>query len=399
MPRNTHQSAREIVDQARDATLVPVDLMLDDDGLPTGPVSEIQDSLWPGLLVAAQASAGQRRTTFRRELNASDDKDCWTRDREPPDSPGPVLAMLGPFDAFSYSPMAWLLPEAESRPELTRTPWGRWRVAIRDRANQKDERICIAAIIPPSAATCHYLNVCSEPTEDVRAVIVVAAIANSLLLDYIARPFVGTHMSSGILKKLPWALSDEALADSDLRDDVLRLTCIRPEYDGLPEAAGFSNVAPALTLPDRAACRARLDARVARLYRLSSKDFAHVLGWFRLLDQDQPPLPGEPKSFITRDLALLEYLRLLGEAPPDDVVAFFGEAGVDLAPLTGEVRGLVERVRLATEQGAVAYVPSSRGGAGQDDGEGGEEGAEADPGVPEPPPPPRGRAKRGKKGP
>ena len=51
--------------------------------------------------------------------------------------------------------------------------------------------------------------------------------------------------------------------------------------------------------------------------------------------------------------------------PPTDIVAFFAEAGVDIAGATdravaetGPIRDLRERVALARELGAVAYVPT-----------------------------------------
>ena len=51
--------------------------------------------------------------------------------------------------------------------------------------------------------------------------------------------------------------------------------------------------------------------------------------------------------------------------PPTDIVAFFAEAGVDISGVTdravaetGPIRDLRERVRLARELGAIAYVPT-----------------------------------------
>lgn len=108
--------------------------------------------------------------------------------------------------------------------------------------------------------------------------------------------------------------------------------------------------------------RASLDARIARLYGLTAHEFTRVLAWFRLLDQDQPALEGEPKSTITRDLALLEFFRQTAERLPNDIVAFFGEAGVDLAPVTGPLRDLDQRIKAWGTSDAIAYLPSGRGG-------------------------------------
>ena len=131
------------------------------------------------------------------------------------------------------------------------------------------------------------------------------------------------------------------------------------------------------------------------LFELTPSEYAYILTTFPLLDRDEPPLPHDYRlratnkgldrrmqSFITRDLALLTYFDYLAgrlevkpdpervsriclggvPEPPTDIVAFFAEAGVDIAGAsdravaeTGPIR---ERVALARELGAVAYVPT-----------------------------------------
>jgi hypothetical protein len=119
---------------------------------------------------------------------------------------------------------------------------------------------------------------------------------------------------------------------------------------------------------ERAQLRAEIDALVADLYNMSEEDFAYILSTFPLLDRDQPALDGDsdekgrPRSYITRDMALLELFKLRGKQPPADIVAFFAASGADIARLTGPQRGLRERVEAALALGAVAYLPSGRGG-------------------------------------
>jgi uncharacterized protein (DUF433 family) len=123
---------------------------------------------------------------------------------------------------------------------------------------------------------------------------------------------------------------------------------------------------------NRAILRAEIDARITQLYGLTALEYARVLSTFPLLDQDQPPLPGdafirktnkgekiEPRGFITRDLALLAFFELVGQEPPRDIVVFFREAGIDIDRQTGSIRDLRERVGEATRRGAVAYLPST----------------------------------------
>jgi hypothetical protein len=59
-----------------------------------------------------------------------------------------------------------------------------------------------------------------------------------------------------------------------------------------------------------------------------------------------------------RDSALLELFKLRGKTLQDGIVALHREAGVMIESITGKVRSLAERVRLALEAGAIAYVPS-----------------------------------------
>lgn len=141
---------------------------------------------------------------------------------------------------------------------------------------------------------------------------------------------------------------------------------------------------------------------VAEAYGLSAFDFARVLTAFPLLDREQPPLAGDcfvtdasaddagtlekpwgwvqekPRSFITRDLCLLTWLRHKGEAVPPDLEAWYRDkAGLDPAGQEsrfriGKYKDLVTRIEMARSLGAVAYVPT---GSAEEE-EGTEEGTE-----------------------
>ena len=49
-----------------------------------------------------------------------------------------------------------------------------------------------------------------------------------------------------------------------------------------------------------------------------------------------------------------------GITPTQDIVTFFAETGVDIRQRTGSIVDLPERVRVAQDLGAVAYLPSRR---------------------------------------
>lgn len=58
--------------------------------------------------------------------------------------------------------------------------------------------------------------------------------------------------------------------------------------------------------------------------------------------------------------------------------ATFFDTGADIAGITGPIRNPAERVKEATRLGAVAYVPSGRGGGSEEEEEG--QGTEAEQG-------------------
>ena len=88
--------------------------------------------------------------------------------------------------------------------------------------------------------------------------------------------------------------------------------------------------------------------------------FAALLSTFPNIDRSQPMLAGEPKCFVTRDLALLAYARLTG-ADSADIHELLSAAGVDLPPPRPEHRDLATRVELYRVLGALPYRPSPRG--------------------------------------
>lgn len=195
------------------------------------------------------------------------------------------------------------------------------------------------------------------------------AVMGSFVIDFILRPQVTTSVAifNSQVLPVPRAVSTNTHFDS-LVPCTLRLTCTTPEFADLWKSVTGKKWRAkdgAMDPRERAQLRAEIDALVADLYGLSEADFAYILSTFPLLDRDQPPLPDEAKSYITRDMALLELFKLRGKTPPKDIVAFHREAGVDISAITGPVRQLEKRVQQAQALGAVAYIPSGRGGGNE----------------------------------
>jgi hypothetical protein len=281
---------------------------------------------------------------------------------------------------------------------------GTSRIAVRDIARATDERALITTLLPSDALCGNVLPVLDfRESEQANA---MGVYLGSFVCDYLIRYRINTHVNWTYLKQLPVPAPIGTLPPNALKM-CWQLCAATPEWDAMQ--ADSTRIA--LSDRERARWRAQLDARVALAYELSVSEYAWVLSTFPLLDRSMPSLPDDlhltqtegavrnllvttpwgqfdatPRSFITRDLALLTYIELRRELGypdgriPNDLHAFYrDEVGLDPeGPLSrfriGTIRDLKDRVLTAEELGAVAYVPSGRGGDAE--GETGEEGEE-----------------------
>lgn len=257
-----------------------------------------------------------------------------------------------------------------------RTPACDLKIMCRDVSSATNERTMIATRVrsqlPCSdAAPTLYSSECDSDT-----LLRLVAWFDSFAYDYVFR-MAGGRVKLFTLRARPTPC--EELIESKQLGDLI------------------SQFGDTMRSPDEAA-RACLDSVFAEMLELTPSEFAFVLSTFPHLDRDQPPLPHDYQlratnkgierrkiSFITRDLALLTYFDYLAgrldvkpdpervkricpdvvPEPPEDIVEFFRAAGVDIGDATehavaatGPYRNLRERVELAYELGAVAYVPS-----------------------------------------
>lgn len=257
----------------------------------------------------------------------------------------------------------------------------RYRFGYGRITGQANERTLLAAALCNESAVGEAIPCFT--TDDPRAGLFWLACANSFFLDYLIRLQVANNISFFIMLGLPVPRLNPAADElQQIAFGAARLSLIDASFRELhselsnywPGQIGnnWERAGACLDTRERGFIRAELDARIAKLYGLSATEYARVLSSFPLLDQDQPPLPGdvfirqtnkgekiEPRGFITRDLALLKFFELLGQEPPTDIVAFFADAGVDIERQTGRVRDLRKRVEEAQRRGAVAYIPST----------------------------------------
>lgn len=265
----------------------------------------------------------------------------------------------------------------------TRTPPATAKIGCRDVSGTANERTMIAAAIPGDLPCNDATPTFSSNIASDSELTAVVAWLSSLVNDYIFR------MTGGRAKL--YNLKGRPAPCERLIDSVSAMRLVG-QFVGFPSQDTDESVE---CTDDN---RALLDAVMAEVTELPPHEYCRVVSTFPLLDRDQPPLPHDYRirvtskgiewrkiSFITRDLALLTYFDYLAGRldvkpdpervqricpdgvpdPPNDIVEFFTEAGVDIdgrtdyaVAATGPHRSLRERVAKARELGAVAYVPT-----------------------------------------
>ena len=233
--------------------------------------------------------------------------------------------MIHQFDHQFGQPKYWL-EEAEARQALLgRAPdegqtlaYQRYRLAFRDVARDSDERTMIATGLPPRVFCPHTMSLEEISTNGTglggRPRLVILALFNSFVLDYLLRQRITTHASFFLVYSLrvPRAKSESPEGDL-LATRAARLICTTSEFSDLwDEVMGtrWSPEVAATALTDRARLRAELDGLVAHLYGLTEEEFAHVLSTFPVVPQD------------TKDAALAAFRELAPKTADAELAAF-----------------------------------------------------------------------------
>lgn len=302
-----------------------------------------------------------------REINVSDDKDFFVSEsRGLPVWEGPAIWHLSRLNAHKR----WI----DAKHFLNK--WGArdqtlCKTVVRDILPDSARRV-YATLLPWNAATSYSLRTVTLRNQPNNIVFHsgLSAVLSSLILEWrILKLISGIHVSTYLPDvPVPFGLIQQHVK---LQIRSLQLICTEEDYSVLWNE--FVKQHPDHHLPqwtksvsatreeERSKIHAEVEALVADLYGLSVSDFAYILATFPPLDRDMPALPGEPKSTITRDLALLALYSLRRQPPPPDIVLFFAAAGADISAITGPIRALEARVHEACKLGAVAYIPSGRG--------------------------------------
>ena len=223
-------------------------------------------SLLEKLVTSAPPLAGPAGwgVEFGRELNASDDRRHFTR--EPHGIPVLEGKHVRPFHADTAA-VVLRLPRPAARTLYARTnAFRRPRLAYRDVASATNRLTLIAAVVPADTATVHTLFCLRGPVPE-RDQWFLCGILNSFVANYLVRLRVTTHVTAGILARLP---VPKPADDSPAFKSIGRLA---RELSALPS-------------PEQDERYALLQAHVAALYGLTESELAHVLARLPLIGED-----------------------------------------------------------------------------------------------------------------
>ena len=201
---------------------------------------------------------------FGRELNASDDRAAFapaTGAR----TARPVLEgkQVSPFRVAIGESTLELKPSAAFHARLPR----RARLAYRDVASATNRLTLIAAIVPARAVTTHTLFCLRTPIAGERQ-LVLCALLNSFVANYLVRLRVNTHVTAAIMSRLPVPWIPEGGAAEE------RLLWLARRLSDGPQAVEEMDE------------YAELQGVVGRLYGLTREEFGHVVGRFPLIPQE-----------------------------------------------------------------------------------------------------------------
>jgi len=208
------------------------------------------------------------------------------------------------------------------------------RFGFCDVTGQTNERTMLAAAIPAGVVCGNKVPTLSFHARNQYDAYSLGylwlAVANSLTFDWLVRRLTTTSLNYFVVRAVPIpSLNSLTLASSKLATIALDLS--RCEHSGGSRR------------PDDdwayAEQRAEIEWRVLAAYKQRPARLTLILDDFPLLDRAQPPLGGERKSTVTRDLVLLRAYEALG------------------ASTWGELSRLRDRVHRARELGAVPFVP------------------------------------------
>jgi hypothetical protein len=209
-------------------------------------------------LFAPLGHADGWQACFGRELNATTDNDAF----RPAGRGLPVVEgrHVAPFRVETSRAEASIsVREAERR---LGQRFHHARLGYRDVASPSNRLTLIAAVLPAMCVSTHTVF-CLRTRLSSTAMWFLCGMFNSLLVNYLVRQRVTSHVTTAIVERLPIPTAIQAGTAYREIAAIARLVARRTDADAF----------------------ARLNARVARLYQLTSGEWAHVVASFPLVDE------------------------------------------------------------------------------------------------------------------
>lgn len=194
-------------------------------------------------------------------------------------------------------------------PDKCRQRMNQFRIGFCDVASPTNERTLVASLVPPGCLCGHSVpTILFQPSGDAWRYAYWVAVANSCVLDFVARTKVSLHMTFSILDSLPFPRLDRS--DPRARELVVRclhLSCTGPEMipfwnqlaaDGWVIATDDPTHIPGEANEEaRLQLRAEIDAIVARdLFELTRPELEYILSTFPTQQRYQEEQYGEFRS-------------------------------------------------------------------------------------------------------
>jgi hypothetical protein len=195
---------------------------------------------------------------FGRELNATDDRRWFRSDRRGL----PIVAgkCVAPF-RVSHAASDRSISAPDARRLLRDRRFERARLAYRDVASPTNRVTLIAALLPAGCVSTHTLFCLRTPLA-LADQHLLCGLFNSLIVNYLVRLRVSTHVTTAIVEALPL-----------------------PTREAAPRACRrLAATARLLARSEDEESFARMNAEIARLYQLTVEEFEHVLSTFPLVE-------------------------------------------------------------------------------------------------------------------
>jgi hypothetical protein len=196
---------------------------------------------------------------FGRELNATDDRAALKQERR--GLPVVEGKLIEPHRA-RLNDARFSVSNRDAR-RLLGDRHRHWRLAYRDVASPTNRLTLIAALLPPHSVSTHTVFCLRTPLPLV-AQRFLCGLFNSLVVNYLVRFWVTTHVTTAIVERLPLPLEQDAVA----------------VFEEIGAISG------ALSRREEPTLEARLNAMVAKLYQLTDEEFVHVLSTFPLIPKE-----------------------------------------------------------------------------------------------------------------